>query len=931
VSPRWAAPALLVLALVPGAARAGGFLEYDTAGNPVHWDASTPVPYKVDQGLLGNQSQGSAVAMVDGLFGAWQSVPTSILQFTNQGSLSQDVTVANYGPYLGPYGTGTTPRGENAVVFDADGSIFDDLFGVGTGVLGFAGPTFFSDGTTTVAVGNPIPPGSRVIEGVAFLNGKFIDGISTPSNQEVTLTMFQAAVLHELGHFSGLDHTQLHPLAGFKRADGTRLGSIADTETMYPYIGTEDQATLSMDDRVALSRLYPSSSFASSTGCLTGHILGADGSLVSGADVVALNTATTSEAVSDVSGADRLPADAGSYRLCGLVPGHSYALEVQEIDGFERSGSRVGPFDPPLPLPGPPEAWNGPYESSDPALDDPTQATTQTAPTGTTPGIDLRLNAQRFAVSNLPWPGDATPNPDAAPSGLVLGDFDGDGKADVVGVQQGFSPGNQVRFAHGRGDGTFDAAVRVDDVPGGVEIVAGQFNPTTDSFLDIAVLSSNGKDLRLYLGQGNGTFAAPTSVVPSPPSPGAATAVAIAAGDLNNDGRSDLLYLRRESDGSITVLALLADGGGGFTTVTSTVDASVGWSLETGQSVVLGQFEGSAIDAAFVLPSAPGIAVLIGSGSGSFVPGTQSETSISGRFGTALAAADFDGDGRTDLAVPDYAPNGLSANFESSYVDLLHNDQLSGLTLGTRFAVPEVVVGSLLTGDFNRDGHADVVAAGAHLNPGDPGAKVTLAFGDGQGGILSMPGPLAPSPTATVWGLAEFPAALYPGEMQSADLNGDGRPDLVVSDHSTDVFGLGYYAPKISVLLAQDLPIERARDFYTVTPCRVFDSRNGAPLFSGGQRTLQVGAACGVPASAKSLSVNVTAIQPTGLGFLQFFAGPLGPPPATSTLSFATGVTRANNAILLLSPDGSGRAVVKATVANNGSVHLAIDVNGYFQ
>jgi len=87
----------------------------------------------------------------------------------------------------------------------------------------------------------------------------------------------------------------------------------------------------------------------------------------------------------------------------------------------------------------------------------------------------------------------------------------------------------------------------------------------------------------------------------------------------------------------------------------------------------------------------------------------------------------------------------------------------------------------------------------------------------------------------------------------------------------------------------------------------------------------------GVPLTAKALSVNATAIAPQGNGTLQFRAGPLGPVPTATAASFRAGVTRANNAVIQLSADGAGKVIVTATVADGGSVHLALDVNGYFE
>ena len=117
--------------------------------------------------------------------------------------------------------------------------------------------------------------------------------------------------------------------------------------------------------------------------------------------------------------------------------------------------------------------------------------------------------------------------------------------------------------------------------------------------------------------------------------------------------------------------------------------------------------------------------------------------------------------------------------------------------------------------------------------------------------------------------------------------------------------------------------------FYPVAPCRVLDTRTSIALLSGETSTVQLGGACGVPVSAKSVAVTVTVVGPAGAGHVTLFPAGL-PAPSTSTVSFATGQTRASNAVLGLSEDGTGSIGAQATVAGDGQVHLILDVTGYF-
>jgi subtilisin family serine protease len=122
-----------------------------------------------------------------------------------------------------------------------------------------------------------------------------------------------------------------------------------------------------------------------------------------------------------------------------------------------------------------------------------------------------------------------------------------------------------------------------------------------------------------------------------------------------------------------------------------------------------------------------------------------------------------------------------------------------------------------------------------------------------------------------------------------------------------------------------------ATGFYTVTPCRLVDTRTGGPpLSSGVERIFTLTGSCGVPPTAKALSLNVTVAQATGGGSVVLYPGDIAPPP-TNTVSFAAGQTRTNNAVLRLGTDGTGTLAALASGAAGLQVHLILDVNGYFE
>ncbi|HVR96406.1 MAG TPA: hypothetical protein VMW27_07320 [Thermoanaerobaculia bacterium] len=179
---------------------------------------------------------------------------------------------------------------------------------------------------------------------------------------------------------------------------------------------------------------------------------------------------------------------------------------------------------------------------------------------------------------------------------------------------------------------------------------------------------------------------------------------------------------------------------------------------------------------------------------------------------------------------------------------------------------------------------------------------------------------------------------------------------LIVADNGTDMFIQGTHDtrwnndvlnPAFDDLTASDFEVVQlgwqppvststgALSFHTVSPCRVLDTRNasgaqgGPALPAGGQRVFVVHGRCGIPATAKAISANVTVVNAPGIGHLTLFPGNASP-PTSSTINFRPGLTRANNAILMLASSGTGTLTIQNN-ATAGATHVLIDVNGYFQ
>jgi PKD repeat protein len=122
--------------------------------------------------------------------------------------------------------------------------------------------------------------------------------------------------------------------------------------------------------------------------------------------------------------------------------------------------------------------------------------------------------------------------------------------------------------------------------------------------------------------------------------------------------------------------------------------------------------------------------------------------------------------------------------------------------------------------------------------------------------------------------------------------------------------------------------------FYTVSPCRVIDTRNpsgvtgGPALVGNGARAFPIAGACGIPSNAISVSANITVVSPSAQGQLRVYPGNMAPSVA-SAISFRASRTRANNGKLALATDGTGTIGVRNDAV--GAVDFVLDVNGYFK
>jgi hypothetical protein len=329
--------------------------------------------------------------------------------------------------------------------------------------------------------------------------------------------------------------------------------------------------------------------------------------------------------------------------------------------------------------------------------------------------------------SSVPYPVGHTPY------GVVVGDFNGDGKVDLAITN---ATDNTVSILLGNGDGTFQpqATYNVGGQPG--PIAVGDFNG--DGKLDLAIGNLTGQSISVLIGNGDGTFRSQVTYSTS-----GVTPISIAVGDFTGAGKLDIVIADYPYS---TVQIMIGNGNGTFQPgLASTGTAPV--------AIAPGHFDGSGWLEIVEYSQIGGGNILQGGPAGFFasLPGHFDwDTYAPTYYASSIAVGDFNRDGKLDLAVTDPYDNKVTIMLGSG-----------AASFGGEITIPTNNPLSVAVGDFNGDGKLDLAVTHPSNN------TVGIILGNGDGTFQPEIG----------YGVGSSPYSVAVG-----DFNGDGIPDLAVTN-----------------------------------------------------------------------------------------------------------------------------------------------------
>jgi uncharacterized protein (TIGR03437 family) len=358
------------------------------------------------------------------------------------------------------------------------------------------------------------------------------------------------------------------------------------------------------------------------------------------------------------------------------------------------------------------------------------------------------------------------------PESLVVGDFNGDGKPDLAVSGDDSAGKGTVEILLGNGDGTFRSASVIEVGAPATRIAKADFN--NDGKLDLAVSVGNNGHVMILLGNGDGTFQTPMDSGASTPSGQLSALIpGMAVGDVNGDGKPDLVLGPYTFTSTSSVAVMLGNGDGTFSSpVNSSLDR-----IDIPKSVVAdlnGDGRADMFVSGWSTSDGQRYGRLLGNADGSMTIAWSTYT-YPFSFGSILTVHDVNGNGKPDVIAIDYldypVPGRLtfwgfldgSLSATACAVEYIPEDSEAGLDYV-----------SMTAGDVNGDGKQDLLVT-------DPRGNLLIMLGDGLGTFGGPPQDPPASPSPTIYTGASSQYTDHWGSVTTADFRGVGKQDVVMA------------------------------------------------------------------------------------------------------------------------------------------------------
>jgi hypothetical protein len=353
---------------------------------------------------------------------------------------------------------------------------------------------------------------------------------------------------------------------------------------------------------------------------------------------------------------------------------------------------------------------------------------------------------------------------------LAVADVNGDGRPDLLVTDSGGS----VNVLLGNGDGTFQAPVAYNSGGSPAHWVAvADLNGDGKPDLVVANFSNT---VGVLLGNGDGTFRSAVTYASS--SSGATDPDFVALADLNGDGKPDIVVINHFGQDYLTKQASVLIGNGD-----GTFQPAVGYSTggQIPVSVAVADVNGDGKPdllianewASFQETSHGSVGVLLANGDGTFKSPVALDSG--GSLALSVAVEDVNGDGKPDVVVSNCGPTGSQACLEYGntpgigVVSILLGNGDGTFRSAVTFSAGVIESSSVKIADVNGDSNRDILVSSCGASACSHAVGVLLSNGDGT------------FQPAVTFGSGQYGGAF----VEVADVNGDARPDVLVTTCDT--------------------------------------------------------------------------------------------------------------------------------------------------